>query len=306
MSVAKKYSKAIIKKFDMIPVYYPGEEIKPGDILDFGASLFRKAAKPIGTFTNHGNLARTHSVDFEVTESKYPKTINLISSKEVSVKPAIKATFPGVAEGDIQFDFSSEGSFLLFGVDAVESKIDNLISLRDQLKSLQISEDWDRYYIVTSVTVCKKALVYEEKEKGGTLIISANTDALSVVSESLSGLNAYVSIDVKWKSKAAFSNDWDDNVTVLMKLAQFKRESIRPYDKIAIPDYKKVMKRSDIEETGLSNFNKESGLVDSKGDFIKSDKSAELPLDSYFEKSTITDLTEVDVSLLLKNIEEEE
>jgi len=305
MSVAKKYSKSIIKKFDMIPVYYPGEEIKPGDILDFGSSLFRKAAKPIGTFTNHGNLARTHSVDFEVTESKYPKTINLISSKEVSVKPAIKAVFPGVAEGDIQFDFTSEGSFLLFGIDAIESKIDNLISFRDQLKSLHISEDWDRYYIVTSVTVCKKALVYAAQEKGGTLIISANTDALSIVNESLSGLNADVSIDVKWKSKAAFSNDWDDNVTVLMKLAQFKRESIRPYDKMAISDYN-FIKRSDIEKTDLSDFNKESGLVDSKGDFIKSDKSAGLPLDSYFEKSIITGLTEVDVNLLLKNIEEEE
>lgn len=137
------------------------------------------------------------------------------------------------------------------------------------------------------------------------MIISANTDALSIVNESLSGLNADVSIDVKWKSKAAFSNDWDDNVTVLMKLAQFKRESIRPYDKMAISDYN-FIKRSDIEKTDLSDFNKESGLVDSKSDFIKSDKSAGLPLDSYFEKSIITGLTEVDVNLLLKNIEEEE
>jgi len=304
MSVAKKYSKAIIKKFEMIPVYYPGEDVKPGDILDFGSSLLKKASNPIGTFTNHGNLTTTHGIKFDVVESKYPKTINLISSKEVSVKPAIKAAFPGVAEGDIQFDFASEGSFLLFGVDAVESKIDNLFLLRDQLKNLQTTEDWDRFYIVTSVTVCKKALVYAAQEKGGMLIISANTNEINVLNnESLSGINADVSIDVKWKNKAAFSNDWDENVAILMKLAQFKKESIRPYDKMQNMDDKSI-ETFDSEETGLSDFGKESDLIDSKGDFIKTDKKGFSSISSFFEASTVSSLIEVDVSEVLENIEE--
>lgn len=303
MRIAKKYSKAIIKKFDMIPVYYPGEEIKPGDILDFGSSLFKKAANPIGTFTNYGNLAKTHGINFEVTESKYPKTINLISSDEVSVKPAVKAVFPGVVEGDIQFDFTSEGSFLLFGIDAIESKIDNLFSLRNQLKNLQVAENWDRYYIVTSVMVCKKALVYAAQEKGGTLIISSNTDTLNIDNNSLAGLNGDVSIDIKWKSKAAFSNDWDDNVTVLMKLAQFKRKSIEPFYKKAV-NYK-TMEITDGEKKDLTNPNKEEGLVDSKGNSIKSNKAKNLSLDSFLEDNTVTNLTEVNVHTVLKVLEEE-
>ncbi len=232
MNLAEKYSKEIIKKFDLIPVYLPGTEVKPGDIIDFGSSITKKRKKPIGSFTIYGNLSDYHKVQMKITTSKSQITPNLISSKEVSVKPAISGEFPGVVEGDIKFDFTSKGAFLLYGVDAVENRIDNLFYVRDQLQLLEHKEDWDRYYIVTSITRCKKALVYASQEKGGTLVIDGIFKEPQIMGDELMGLNADVSINVKWKNKAAFSNDWDENVIVFMKLATLKKGEIEFINKI--------------------------------------------------------------------------
>lgn len=231
MNIANKYSKALINKYDLIPVYLPGTDVKPGHIIDFGSSFFG-VNKPIGSFSIHGHLSGYHGIDINVVESKTKQTFNLVSSKEVSVSPAISGQFPGVAEGDIKFDFTSQGSFVLFGIDGVESRIDDLFSVRDRLRNSTNEEEWDKYYIVTSVTVCKKALVYAAQEKEGTLIISANTKDLGILGDQLTGISADSSISIKWKNKAAFSTDWEDDVVVLMKLAQFKKGEFKSYDKM--------------------------------------------------------------------------
>lgn len=257
MSIANKYSKAIINKYDLIPVYTPGTDVKPGDIIDFGSSIFG-TNKPIGSFSIHGNLSGYHGIDINVTESETKQTLNLVSSKEVTVSPAVSGQFPGVAEGDIKFDFTSKGSFILFGIDGIETRIENLFSLRDKLRQVADKEDWSKYYIVTSVTVFRKALIYAAEEKGGELVISASTENLGIIGDELTGIGADVSIDVKWKSKAAFSNDWDKDIAVLMKLAQFKKGEVKVYNKMFDP---KVPKGKENQENELENVDPQTLLL---------------------------------------------
>ncbi|QES93597.1 hypothetical protein F0358_13135 [Empedobacter brevis] len=261
MNIANKYSKTIISKYDLIPVYLPGTDVQPGHIIDFGSSIFG-ANKPIGSFSIYDHLSGYHGIDINVVESKTKQTFNLVSSKEVTVSPTISGQFPGVADGDIKFDFASQGSFILFGINGVESRIDNLFSLRDKLRDIADKEDWSKYYIVTSVTICKKALIYAAQEKGGTLIISANTKDMGILGDQLTGVSADISIDVKWKNKAAFSTDWEDDIAVLMKLARFKKGEIKVYDKMIDLKAGKSSGNNAANEIGLENIDPQSLLKD--------------------------------------------
>lgn len=231
MNIAKKYSKEIIKKFSLIPVFLPGKHINPGDIIDFGTNMFGKAKRPIGSFTVLGNLSDYHGINLALTKNPFPQDINLVTSKEVSTSIALAGKISGVVDGDIIFDFANEGSFLLRGIEGINTRINNLFALRDQLLEIEDNENWSKYYIVTSVTICKKALVFGAQEKGATLVISADSEKINILQNEVVGIDANVNLKVKWRNKTAFSKDWEDNVTVFMELAQFKNKEIETVQK---------------------------------------------------------------------------
>ena len=39
MNLGEKYSKSILKKYDLVPIYYPGTEVSVGDIISYETNI---------------------------------------------------------------------------------------------------------------------------------------------------------------------------------------------------------------------------------------------------------------------------
>ncbi len=233
MGLAEKYSKAIIKKFDQIPVYVPGAGVvSPGDIISFGTNIMGNAKAPLGNFTTHGNIGTSFDIQYNLHSSAYLKQINYVSGKSVSIGAAVKGEYPNVIEGDIKFKFESENTFLIYGRNSVETRIADLFKVENQLLAHKDKESWSKYYIVTAVVICEKALIYAAETKGGELIVSVKGN-IGIGETELINIEAEVDFSIKKVHNAAFHTDWEDNVVVLMKLAQFKKNDLVGYNKMA-------------------------------------------------------------------------
>ena len=133
----------------------------------------------------------------------------------------------------IKFNFGKEGSILLYGVNGKETRIADQFKLESLLQPFSKDRDWNDFYIVTSVIICEKALIYQSNENNGSLYVSASAKNIKIAQDGIDNIDADVSFDVKWKTKQAFSIDWTDNVAVFMKLVQFRRNKIRDFEKAA-------------------------------------------------------------------------
>lgn len=229
MNLGEHYSKSIIRKFDYVPVYLPGTEISPGAILSFGTDFFGSAAKPYGTFHVVGNLIGGKTYNFPLEVKDYPSkaSFNFISQNEVQVSAAVKGKVPNVVDGDIEFTFGKEGSILLYAIQPTESRIEDQFELEKHLNQVIDDREWDQFYIVTSVFTCKKALVYQSNDRGGSLIVSASAKDINVTGTGITNVDASASFNVKWKAKEAFGTvDWADDVALFMKLVRFKKKKL--------------------------------------------------------------------------------
>lgn len=236
MNLGEYYSKSIIRKFDLVPVYYPGTEVVPGDIISFGTTIFDKAKKPFGSFSIIGNIMESSTYNFplETKDDQQHKTYNFVSEKEVSVSAAVEAELPTVVNGDLKFTFGKKGSILLYGIGGKETRIKDLFALEDYLKTVAEQRDWNDYYIVTSVIVCAKALIYQSEEDNGSLIVSGLAKNISIGGSEISNIGVEANLSVKWKNKHSFSIDWTDNITVFMKLAQFTGKQVVAFEKASL------------------------------------------------------------------------
>lgn len=233
MNLAKHYSKSIIKKFDYIPVYLPDTKIRPGAILSFGTGFFGGASDPLGSFDVIGNLINGETFNFPLKVGTYTSnaSYNFVSQDEVTVSVVADAKLPNVVNGDIQFNFGKKGAILLYAVKPTESRIEDQLRLIGNLREVSERLKWGNYYIVTSVITCSKALVYQSKEKNGTLIVSASGKNIGIDDDVFANFGANVSFDVKWKTKQAMSIDWAEDVVLFMKLVRFTKKKLKSYEK---------------------------------------------------------------------------
>lgn len=235
MNLGEKYSKSILRKYDLVPIYYPGTEVSVGDIISYDTNILGNAKKPFGTFQIKGNLinGETYNLGLNTIVDKQSKPYNFVSENEVTVTAAIAGELPNIANGDIKFNFGKEGSILLYGVNGKETRIADQFKLESLLQPFSKDRDWNDFYIVTSVIICEKALIYQSNENNGSLYVSASAKNIKIAQDGIDNIDADVSFDVKWKTKQAFSRDWTDNVAVFMKLVQFRRNKIRDFEKAA-------------------------------------------------------------------------
>ncbi|WP_410220764.1 hypothetical protein [Pedobacter sp.] len=271
MNLGKHYSKSIINKFDYVPVYLPDTKIRPGAILSFGSD-FWGINDPVGSFTVVGNLIGDAMFNFDLTVKDYPSSAsyNFVSQNQVTLSSKVNANVPNVTKGTVQFNFAKEGSILLFAVKPTESRIENLIALKNNLLNVVHDFDWDNHYIVTSVYTCDKALVFQSSAKGGELVVDVNVPKIGIQGTELN-VEANANFEVKWKDKQAFSVDWANDVVLFMKLKRFTKKEI------------------------LKNFNKGQQFDDK---FTDGKLEAAAP-------SGIYDLIDVDVTKLRKHMAEE-
>ncbi|WP_299246265.1 hypothetical protein [uncultured Aquimarina sp.] len=229
MSLHIQYSKQIAKELGKIAVYFPGEDIKVGDVIIFPdgkKGIFQKAVP-------WGNSERITTLDkLEVPFKKREPSPNLHTYK-FSTKNSVDVNFELSGDADLgnpdlpavdanlSIKFKSEGSIYFLAVDCQESSIEDILELESQVKSESDLIWKNDAFLVTSVTVAKKALIMQANSKGSELVIGGNVQGLKSGTVNIS---ADTNIQVKRQRGSSFIKDWSDNVTVFIEVMKMEKE----------------------------------------------------------------------------------
>lgn len=228
MSLHIQYSKEIAKEIGKIAVCLPGEPLKVGDIITFpnGTSFFGRS-RPLGTFkkvTSLENLEVTYKV---IKYSKSPDSYQFTSKNSVNSDFQISGevdshskTLPnGVA--NIKINFSSEGAIYFLAIDCNKNELDDLVALENQINAKNKKILWDDTYLVTSVTIAKKAFIAQSRSKNSEIIVSGKVNGIQ--SDKLK-IAANSNLSVANSKGDFFIKDWSDDVTVFMDVIKFEQE----------------------------------------------------------------------------------
>ena len=220
MDLAKKYIRGIYRKFDKLPVYYPGSLIKVGDILSFPGN------KPLGEPNGiYGNL-REDYLRGEIIEVYYDNgnlPYNFITNNEVSLEVSGSASAPNLGAGELKFSFSTEGATVLIAEGVNSEGMSDLRQLQSVINLNSQEIDWNNKFVVTEVETARKALIFQSETKNAELLLKANIENLEIAGEEIYGLDAEIDFRVIRQSGASFIIPWMDNITVFMKLNRVKR-----------------------------------------------------------------------------------
>ena len=223
-----QYSKELARELGKIAVYLPGEHINVGDIIKFpfGNSLLGKP-RPLGSFEKVTSLKNLGVSYKEPEYSSKPDTYRFTSKNSVQVNLEIggnanigKDNLPS-GSGDLKIGFSSEGAIYFLAVDCDSLQLDDLNSLENEINAKGKKMLWDDTFLVTSVTVAKKALIVQSQSKNSEIQISGNVKGIEAPQVKI-GANTQLSI--KKQKGDLFMKDWSDNVTVFMNVVLFEQE----------------------------------------------------------------------------------
>ncbi|MDO5968867.1 hypothetical protein Q4Q35_03525 [Flavivirga aquimarina] len=223
-----KYSKEIAKELGKIAVYLPGEHLTTGDIITFpnGKSMFSKP-KPFGTFKKITSLKKLGVNYDEPKFSKTPDTYHFSSKNTVKFTSEINGNvdlgndnLPG-GEGGVNIEFSSEGAIYFLAIDCDKKELNDLLSLENEINSRGKKMLWEDTYLVTSVTVAKKALIIQSRSKSSNLIIEGNVKGIQSGNVEMA---LQPKLNFKKQNGDIFIKDWSNDVTVFMDVVKFKKE----------------------------------------------------------------------------------
>ncbi len=218
MSLVKMYCKELIHQIDQLPVYLPGSFVKPGDIIAFNPNFF--GVQPIGTFS-HINSLKGLGIAFQSTEDPEADTYKFASTGSVSMSFKPQANAGNGVKGSLDISFMKEGSTYLAAVDCKETFINDLMDLETRLMPFKNSIDWNNCFIVTSVTVAKKALIMQSSSNSASLSIQGDVKGLKIGNDAV---DASLAVEINAYKDASFIKEWADNVQVFFKVAKFRRK----------------------------------------------------------------------------------
>ncbi|MFY0602756.1 MAG: hypothetical protein JXQ93_02320 [Flavobacteriaceae bacterium] len=239
MPLQIQYSKEIARELGKVAVYFPGDEVKVGDIIRFPfgkKGLFRKTV-PWGTFskvTSLKNLGVPYK-ESQLSESPDPYRF--------STKNAVNITFNGNANADLRNDnlphgkaalsikFSSEGAIYFLAVGCDKTGIDDIVALENQIQS-KSNLVWDDTFLVTSVTIAKKALIAQSNSKSSELTLGGEVSGLK---SNASNINVDAKISITKEKGSSFIKDWSDDVTVFMDVMKLEKEIFSSNKSLDLP-----------------------------------------------------------------------
>lgn len=222
MSLAQKYCKEILRETEQIPVYPPGTQLNPGDILKFTNSR-----RPLGSFQIMGNLTQLGVPFQELPEPEAnAKTFTFTSKKGVGFSFEAEANVPGAQGGELKVSFDQEGASFVKGRSLKTYRIDNLFALEQAMKEVRGARDWGNYYIVTAVIRADKALAMQSAKVGASLTLAGDVKGLEAANVEI---GAQAEIGVTSSKDAAFLIDWTPDVPLFVKLMKYRprRDSFR-------------------------------------------------------------------------------
>lgn len=261
MPLQIQYSKEIARELGKIAVYFPGDEVKVGDIIRFPfgkKGLFRKAV-PWGTFSKVTSLK---NLGVPYTESKLSESPD---PYQFATKNAVNIAFQGNANADLGNDslphgnagltikFSSEGAIYFLAVGCDKTGIDDIIALENQIQS-KSNLVWDDTFLVTSVTIAKKALIVQSNSKSSELTLGGEVSGLKSQS---ANINADAKISITKEKGSSFIKDWSDDVTIFMDVMKLEKEIFSTAKSMDLskssipsemPNEKLLLKKVNIEE----------------------------------------------------------
>lgn len=219
MGLAKDYCKEIIKELDKIPVFLPGTPVKVGDVITFGKGFIKP--RPIGSFSPVSKLSEL-GIQIEVDNDNDPDPYLYASKGSVGVSFTADANAASTGQGKLDINFRKEGSTYLAAVDCTVSSIKDTSNLEALLKPHKNKIDWKNCFIVTSVTIAKKALIMQSNSESASLTVEGDVKGL----QTGAGVNidASASVNIKTYTDSSFIKDWSDEVTVFFTLARFRKK----------------------------------------------------------------------------------
>ena len=228
MSLFKSYCKEIIRELQKNPVYLPGESIQIGDIIAFKhRGLFGPRA--IGSFTKKTDLHKL-GIKFNVDADPDPDSYKFSSIGSVSMEFTSAGNLQNTAEGKLAITFSREGATYLAAADCTMSRIDDLLSVENQLSDHVNDLDWDSHYLVVGVTVAKKALIMQSNSSSSSLSLSGEVKSLDVGNGDQ--VSASIKLNVDAYKDASFIKEWSNNVAVFFDLMRYRDSRLKTYNNV--------------------------------------------------------------------------
>ena len=227
MSLQIQYSKKIAKELGKVAVYLHGEEINVGDIVQFphGVGLFRTA--PFGSFQKISDLDSL-GVNYDVVSDSSPadsyqfKSENSVDSKfDLGANANLGTEKLPSGKGKLKLSFSKKGGIFFYALGCKKQYINNVLNIQNEVDDKGKDMLWKNTFLITSLTVAKKALVIQSISKNSEITIGGdlkNTQANKLKLD----VNAKVSFE-KQKGDLLIKN-WSDDVTVFVDVMRFKKK----------------------------------------------------------------------------------
>lgn len=255
MRLYKTYCKEIIRQFQKIPVYLPGEFVQVGDVIFFNnAGLF--GSKPIGTFKKRTSLSNL-GIEFPTLTDPDPRPYKFSSVGSVSMEFTSEGEVTNQAKGQLDIAFTKEGATYLVAVDCLTTAIDDLLTVERQLANHVDALDWSSHYIVVAVTVASRSLIMQSNSSSASLSIKGEVKAFDTGSVEMPNIDAALS--VKSYKDASFIKDWSNNVAVFFELVRFRNFGLKGFDRTNMLFEKTLL---EVPLYRLENVSASEGLIE--------------------------------------------
>lgn len=223
-----QYSKELAKELGKIAVYLPGEHINVGDIITFphGKSFLGKA-RPLGSFKKISSL---DSLGINYQKPKFsntPDTYRYSSKNAVNInlnlggKVNLGTDNLPCGKAKLNIKFTSEGAIYFLGVNCDKKELIDLIGLEKEINDKGKNLLWKDTFLVTSVTIAKKAFIAQSRSKSSELILNGDVEGIKSGDVDVS---AQADVMIQKQQGDIFIKDWSNNVTVFMDLVKFEKE----------------------------------------------------------------------------------
>lgn len=223
------YSKELARQLGKVAVYLPGAPIDVGDIITFpkGKSFLGKA-KPLGSFMKVSSLKKLGVSYPKPKFSNTPDTYKFSSDNAVGFNFDINAN-ADLGESDLPsgnssatINFSSEGAIYFLGIDCDKKQLEDIVSLQNEIVDKGKDLLWKDTFLVTSITIAKKAFIAQSQSKTSQLLIEGNVRGLNT---NIASLKANSKLNIKKQKGDIFIKEWSNDVTVFMDLIRFEKET---------------------------------------------------------------------------------
>ncbi len=230
-SLQIQYSKEVARELGKIAVYLPGEEIEVGDILTFPygkRGLLQKMA-PLESFQKITNLRNLGIDYFKIQKSKSPDTYRFTSKQAVQfqfdtkLQADLNTNALPKGKGELQIKLSSQGAICFFALHCSKTSLSDIPALENEINAKGKKMVWEDTFLVTSVTIAKKALIIQSNSSESEVILGGDVQGLQ--SNSLMNLKANAQIHINKQKGDMFIKDWSDDVTVFMDVMRFEKET---------------------------------------------------------------------------------